>query len=207
MTELVLVRHGETIWHAENRYAGSTDVPLTPRGLRQAGRLAAWATTADLSALWCSSLTRAIETAKHVADATGLTAKIDVRLAELDFGEAEGLTTADMKHRFGHRLTEFHANPVTHYLPGGEDPRHAADRATACIRDIAAEVPGGRVLVIAHNTLIRLCLCQLLGIPLANYRRVFPSVANGALTTLRLADGYTSLLQFNTPLNTLEPAH
>ena len=46
MTDLVLVRHGETVWHAENRYAGVSDVALTPRGaIEQAGQLAAWADT------------------------------------------------------------------------------------------------------------------------------------------------------------------
>ena len=63
MTRLVLVRHGETIWHAENRYAGSSDIPLSPRGLEQAEQLAKWASRADLAAIWISPLRRARETA------------------------------------------------------------------------------------------------------------------------------------------------
>jgi broad specificity phosphatase PhoE len=63
MTELVLVRHGETVWHAENRYAGRSDVPLTPRGQEQAGALARWATGAGLDAVLTSPLCRARETA------------------------------------------------------------------------------------------------------------------------------------------------
>ncbi|MBK6043561.1 histidine phosphatase family protein, partial [Streptomyces sp. MBT55] len=45
-TRLLLVRHGETEWHAENRYAGVTDVALTPRGVAQATDLRAWAVRA-----------------------------------------------------------------------------------------------------------------------------------------------------------------
>ena len=63
MTRIVLARHGETAWHAENRYAGRSDVALTPRGHEQAELLAGWAARAGLSAIWCSPLGRAHETA------------------------------------------------------------------------------------------------------------------------------------------------
>jgi broad specificity phosphatase PhoE len=59
MTDVLLVRHGETVWHAENRYAGTTDVALTDHGREQARALGGWARDAGLSALWCSPLSRA----------------------------------------------------------------------------------------------------------------------------------------------------
>jgi broad specificity phosphatase PhoE len=200
VTELVLVRHGETIWHAENRYAGSSDVPLTPQGIEQAERLAGWARTGELEALWCSPLSRARETARRVADATGLTPRVDSRLRELHFGEGEGLTAVEMEQRFPGRLAAFRADPVTHHLPGGEDPRRAVERAMESLEEITLAVPEGRVLVVAHTTLIRLCLCRLLGIPLSHYRRVFPFLRNAGLTVVRLLDGQASLLEFNTPI-------
>jgi probable phosphoglycerate mutase len=66
--------------------------------------------------------------------------------------------------------------------------------------DIASTHPQGRVLVVAHNTLIRLSLCSLLSIPLARYRTVFPAVRNGALTEIGLAGENAALLQYNSPL-------
>ncbi|WP_162794865.1 histidine phosphatase family protein, partial [Nonomuraea lactucae] len=69
MTTLVLVRHGETVWHAENRYAGLSDVELTPRGHAQAERLAAWSASAGLSAVRASTLSRAAVTASASARA------------------------------------------------------------------------------------------------------------------------------------------
>jgi broad specificity phosphatase PhoE len=60
--------------------------------------------------------------------------------------------------------------------------------------------PGGRVLVVTHNTLIRVALCQLLSIPLLNYRTAFPAIANAALSEIRLRNGQCSLLKFNVPL-------
>ena len=60
--------------------------------------------------------------------------------------------------------------------------------------------PHRLVLVVAHNTLIRLALCSLFSIPLARYRTVFPTVRNGALTEIGLEEKNAALLQYNSPL-------
>ncbi|MFI0259766.1 histidine phosphatase family protein [Streptomyces sp. NPDC017056] len=199
MTDFILVRHGETEWHAENRYAGLTDVALTGRGEEQAAALADWAATARLDAVWCSPLSRARRTAAPAAAACGLAPHVDARLYEVDFGRGEGLTRAEMHRRFPEELARFLADPVGHHLPGGEDPRAAAARAADCLADIERAHPDGRVLIVAHSTLVRVLLCHLLGIPLADYRRVFPQLLNGALTELRVRDGQAALLRLNVP--------
>ncbi|WPO76740.1 histidine phosphatase family protein [Streptomyces sp. KN37] len=200
MTDFILVRHGETEWHAENRYAGRTDVPLTELGHKQAANLGAWAAGQRLDAVLCSPLSRARLTAEPAATALGLTPRVDERLYEVDFGRGDGLTRAEMAEEFPDALAAFLADPVAHHLPGGEDPEEAAGRAIACLEEVAEELPDGRVLVVAHSTLVRLVLCRLLGIPLARYRQAFPALENGALTELRLLPGrQASLLRLNAP--------
>ena len=206
MTNIVLVRHGETVWHTDNRYAGRTDVALNDRGREQAQRLAQWAATTDLDAIWCSTLTRARETAEIAASATGHAPRTDARLAELDFGRGEGLTSAEMQERFPEQLEAFRADPATHPLPGGEDPHRAVDRALGCLGDIADEHPEGRILVVAHTTLLRLTLCRLIGVALGEYRRLFPFVRNGAITEITFGGGRPALLQFNAPLEPITQA-
>lgn len=198
MTDLTLVRHGETIWHAENRYAGRSDIDLTPHGVEQASQLARWAQTAGLTGIWSSDLSRARRTAEGCADATGHELKIDPRLRELDFGDGEGLTGAEMEARFPQARKAFQTDPAASPLPSGEDPVEAAARFVQCLHDISEEQPEGHVLVVAHTTAIRLSLCLLLGIPLSEYRRVFPSLRNCALTTIRLQGGPAGLLEYNT---------
>lgn len=200
MTDVVLARHGETVWHAENRYAGRSDVALTDRGRAQADRLGAWAATADLTALWCSPLQRAHDTALAVRAATGLEARIDRRLRELDFGDGEGLTRTEMRAAFPAALEAFEADPVAHHLPGGEAPGDAAARMVDALEDIAAAHPRERVLVVAHTTVIRLALCRLLGVPLRSYRRTFPQLDNVTRTEVRLGAGAPALLAYNAPL-------
>ncbi|NLU68676.1 histidine phosphatase family protein [Streptomyces sp. HNM0574] len=201
-TDFVLVRHGETVWHAENRYAGRTDVALTPRGLEQAEALGAWAARQRIDAVLCSPLSRARRTAAPAARALGLDPRVDERLYELDFGRGEGLTRAEMREAFPERLAAFLDDPAGCHLPDGEDPSAAAARAAACLRETAGPLPGGRVLVVAHSTLLRLLLCRELGIPPRDYRRRFPRLDNGALTELRLGRGGAALLRFNSPAST-----
>jgi probable phosphoglycerate mutase len=200
MTDIVLVRHGETVWHAENRYAGVSEVELSPRGLQQAVQLATWASSAGLSAVWSSPLHRALGTATPCADVTGLRLEVDARLRELDFGDGEGLTAQEMRERFPGAFAAFDIDPVADHLPGGEDPVAAVGRLAACLHDISESKPGCRILVVTHTTVIRLTLCHLLGAPLSDCRRLFPAIRNCALTEIRMTGRRPGLLQFNVPI-------
>ena len=200
MTRIFLVRHGQTVWHADNRYCGVSDVELSPLGHEQAGRLAGWATTQRIDAIWVSPLKRALDTAAPVARALGLTPHVEPLLAELDFGQGEGLTATEMAAKFPEAWAAFKADPVRHHLAGGEDPHKLVDRAAKAFNDLTAAHPAGHVLVIAHTTLIRLMLCHWLDIPLANYRRMFPALDNIAVTEFDLDATSFALRRFNVPL-------
>ncbi|MEV7574456.1 histidine phosphatase family protein [Pseudarthrobacter sp. NPDC089323] len=200
MTRIILARHGESIWHRENRYAGTTDIPLTATGRAQADALAAWAGQQNLAAVVASGMGRSVESAKPSAAASGLELATDARLKELDFGQAEGLTADEIRVKHPRHYQAFLADPALNPLPGGERPWDAAARGLAALADLRSSHPDGRVLVVAHSTLIRLVLCSLLGLPLRDYRRVFPKLDNCSLTEIRLSPAGVSLLQFNAPL-------
>lgn len=203
MSRILLVRHGETIWHSENRYAGRSDVPLTRKGEEQARQLARWAAIAGIAAVYSSPLSRAYNTALPVAQMLKIPLLTDDRLVELDFGQGEGRTSAEMAQHMPEAFAAFRSDPVKNFLPEGEDPVHATKRAIAALHDIAqANKPGSRILVVAHNTLLRLSLCHLLGISLSKYRALFPHFDNCALTEIDLGPGKkVSLLHFNVPLD------
>jgi probable phosphoglycerate mutase len=200
MSELLVLRHAETVWHAENRYAGRTDIALTEQGVFQAEELGKWSVGADLSAVWCSPLIRARETAAPVGRAAGLQLVVDERLTELDFGAGEGLTAAEMAGVLGDARERFVRDPVAHYLPGGEDPAAAARRAVSALVEAAETAPRERVMVVAHSSLLRLALCEVLGVPLRRYRALFPEIGNCRGARLRYRDGEFALLGLNEPL-------
>lgn len=197
MTTLHLARHGETVWHAENRYAGSSDIGLTDRGLAQAEALGRWAADARPVAVYSSDLSRAMITATPAASVLGLDLQIDARLREVHFGRGEGLTTAEMREQFPEALAEFHRKPGRSPLPGGEPGLNAVNRAWAALEQIAAHHEAGPVLVVMHSTLMRLVLCKVLDMPLNRYRSAFPSVVNAAITTISIGAGPTALLAYN----------
>jgi broad specificity phosphatase PhoE len=199
VTTLILARHGETVWHSENRYAGSSDIALTPRGQDQAATLASWAVDADLEAVYSSTLVRAVRTAVPAARAAHLEVHPDPALVEVDFGQGEGLTTAEMEKRFPDAYRAWVAAPAIQPMPGGESGLDAVARANASLARIHRDHPEGRVLVVAHGTLIRLLLCAYLGINPETYRHTFPVVDNVSLTTLRWDETGIGLLGYNVP--------
>lgn len=203
-TRLVLTRHGQTVWHRENRYAGSSEIDLTDTGRQQADLLAAWTRANRPAAVVSSPLGRALATARPSAAVLGTEPVVVEDLREVDFGMAEGRTLSELRADDPDMVARFREDPVTHHFPGADPPAAAAKRASEALRGVAADHPGATVLVVAHNTLIRLALCQLLGIDVRTYRQVFPGLDNGTLTELAVSaadDGPASLLSFNVPLS------
>ena len=206
MTTLYLARHGETEWHADHRYAGSSDVALTANGLDEAAVLGDWAATAGLSALLASPLSRARLSAGPAARTTGLPLRIDARLVEIDFGAGEGMTPDELAAAYPEDWLGFERRPARHPLPGGEAGVDGIARALPVLEELAAEFPDGRVLVVTHATLMRLLLCDLIGLDPDWYRDVFPVLDNCGLLELEFPwpgesthPGRARLLGLNVP--------
>lgn len=185
---LYLVRHGETEWHSENRYAGSTDIALTPKGIEQGNILAEWAKGEDIDLIVSSDLSRAIITATPSVLAINITHKIDPRFREVDFGLGEGLTSDEMQLKFPEARNAFIDAPADSALPNGERGVDAVNRAFNALFELISVNHAHKVLLVAHSTLGRLMLCGLTGFDLNRYRTKFPKMINGAITTLEIED-------------------
>lgn len=194
---LLLTRHGQTEWHHDNRYAGRTDIDLNETGRREAEALAERAAREVPDHILCSPLVRAVETVRPSAEACSVELAVDERLREVDFGEWEGKTLAEIRSSHPEAAERFVNDPDERPFPGGEPLPDAADRALDALRDLDREHPGEKVLVVAHNTLIRLILCSLLGIPLKDYRRRFPRMVNAAINEVRLNEWGGGLYTLN----------
>jgi probable phosphoglycerate mutase len=197
MTEIIFVRHGETVWHAENRYAGISDIALTAKGLEQGKKLANWAETAQLSAIYSSELKRAKSTAEFSCQKTGLDLNVEKRLNEVNFGEGEGLTRDEMKQKFPEELAKFIEAPADNPLPDGEKGVNAIERANPVINEIIEKYPKGKVLIVAHSTLIRLLLCKFMNIDPNEYRTRFPEIENCALNSLNFESDQINVIELN----------
>ena len=147
MTELLLVRHGETDWNAEGRLQGHTDRPLSDYGRRQARELADELDGEEFEAVYASDLARARETAEILGERLGLPVVLEPDLREKNWGSWEGLTPAE---RVGVEFV-------------GESTGEHTARTLRALRRIAERHPAGRVLVVTHGGSMRRAQTEALG--------------------------------------------
>ncbi len=193
---LLLARHGQTEWHSDNRYVSRTDIGLTETGREQARTLARRAEREKVNLVLSSPLGRALLTAKPAAAACNLEPETDERLRELDFGEWEGRTLAEIREEDPESVRRFEES-AEHGFPGGEPLHEGADRVLKVFACLSRSHAGETVLVVAHNTLLRLALCRMLGVELGHYRRLMPRVVNGAVSEVRFGENGGALYSFN----------
>jgi broad specificity phosphatase PhoE len=192
-TILTLIRHGETHANLEGVWHGSTDTPLTERGLAQASRVAGYLGErhADAAALYSSPLQRARRTAEVIAEAVGLEPQIDAALTEYHLGCWEGKTYHDLQHehRFWH-----HIKRDPDFAPhGGESPRQVTERFTRALLRIARGHPDRRVIVVSHGGALSMSLGHLLA---GDYGEWQPVMDNCAVSEL-VVEPRPELLSFN----------
>ena len=148
VTRLLVLRHGESEWNALGRWQGQADPPLTEVGLRQA--VAAAEQLGSFDAVWSSNLQRAAHTAAIISELIGIgPVQLEPGLVEAAFGPWQGLTVHEIEEGWPGYLAE-HRRP-----DGAEEPAVVAARALDAFRRVAAESPGGEVLVVSHAGLIR----------------------------------------------------
>jgi probable phosphoglycerate mutase len=157
-----LVRHGETEWSRSRRHTGRTDIPLTARGRVQAGLLAGALADLHPDRVLTSPLGRARETCELAG--FGSVAEVDERLAEWDYGFAEGQTTEEL------RVDQPGWSVWTHPIEGGESLAEVGARATALCDDLTD--PGATYLVFAHAHLLRILGARWCGLAAAAGRHL-----------------------------------
>jgi probable phosphoglycerate mutase len=194
---LLLARHGQTEWHRENRYVSRTDIGLDATGREQARVLARRAEREGVDLVLSSPLARALGTARPAAEPLGLEVRADERLRELDFGDWEGRTLGEIRAEDPEAVRRFEADAAGTGFPGGEPLESGAGRALEVFRDLYGSHAGRTVLVVAHNTLLRLALCRMLGIPLGEYRCRLPRLVNAAVTEVRFGKEGGALYSLN----------
>lgn len=153
-TTFALVRHGQTEWNAQQRIQGRSDVPLNDTGRAQVRATAGLLRADDWDFVVCSPLSRARESADILAAELGIEVTHELpELVERHYGRAEGMQDGDELRSLR--------------IPGGfleaETEEAVAARASVVLRELAAEHPGARIIVVAHGTLIRLGLSALCG--------------------------------------------
>ncbi|GGQ20357.1 MULTISPECIES: histidine phosphatase family protein [Streptomyces] len=195
MSDLLLVRHGETAWSANGRHTGRTDVPLTARGVEEAISLAPYFQGRRPALVLTSPLRRAVATAE-LAGLPG--AGIDSDLYEWDYGGYEGITTVEI-----HRTTP-DWSLWTHGVPPGDadHPGESAAQVGARADRVLARVApvlradDGDVVLVAHGHFLRVLTARYLRLE-PEHGRLF-LLRTGTVSTLSTEHGLPVIAGWNT---------
>lgn len=179
MTELWLVRHGQTDWNLAGRWQGqASNAP----GLNETGRAQALSIRDQLqgmgfSALYSSDLLRARQTSELIAAPLGLTVTLEPRLREMNLGSWEGMSSKAIDSRYPYQLEERAQNPFHTRAPNGESPSEVAERVLMAMHEIASKHRDECVLIVSHGVTLSVVICHLLGLPLEELYQHIPENA------------------------------
>lgn len=162
--EIWLIRHGTTRANLTGRFQGQLDYPLSSQGRREATLLAHRLSAANLEILFSSDLQRAWETAQIIARRTGLTPLLYPLLRECCWGQAEGLTRAEIRRsRLPFPLDS--RGRLRAGLVGGESERKLQARARLFLKSLENSRPiYSRVAAVSHGRFINALLSTALGL-------------------------------------------
>ena len=182
-----LARHGETEWSRDLRHTGRTDIPLTPAGEEEARALREPFAAIDLDRVLCSPLGRARET----CELAGLGERAELRdgLLEWDYGDYEGITSAEIRERRPDWLLWRDG------CPGGESIEDVGRRADAVIEELLTA--DGTAAVFAHGHILRVLTARWLEMDPAAGQRF--GLGTATLSRLGWEHDYRVIQRWNAP--------
>ena len=183
--ELYLIRHGETEWSRARRHTGRTDLPLSPAGEAEAKALGQHLRGLEVDRVLSSPLTRATATAQLAG--FGDRVELNDTLLEFDYGDYEGLTSAEI------RATHPGWDMFRDGCPGGETVEAAAARAGKLLDSLIDTE--GRIMLFSHGHQLRLLTTCYLGLPPDAARHLFLGTAS--LSVLGTEHHWPAILLWN----------
>lgn len=200
MTELILIRHGETDWNRELRFQGHVDVPLNATGHEQARRLAERLAADQLVVdhLVCSDLTRTRQTAtpslQVLFPALHIDTLTDSSLREQSFGIVDGLRVDDIKADHADAWNQWLRFEADYGMPGGETTRQFHARVMDAVRRIAQQYLGQTVMVVTHGGVLDMVWRTARGTGLDGPRQ--SDIPNAGLNRVRIDGDVVDVLDW-----------
>ena len=192
MTRLILIRHGESEFNLEGKYTGQLDAPLTETGVAQAAVTAEYILkNYQINKVYSSDLSRAVNTAKPIAEPLGLEIKTDARLREIYAGKWQGLYFEDVKTIYKEEYDLYKSDKIKYTTLGGEGMSDVMKRMLEAVTEIAEENDGKTVLISTHNGPLMTLMVPLLNVTLNETY----SVPNNSITEAEYENGKFKLIK------------
>ena len=196
MLKVILVRHGETDWNQERRVQGSgSDRQLTETGKEQAESIGLRLKQEKIQAIYSSPLKRSLDTAKAIARPHQLELGIEPSLREIEAGNWEGITVAELGKRFSELLILDTKNGALPKAPGGESLTEVQKRAWRTVQRLTRKHPDGALVLVSHYFVILTIICSVLKMPLSQIGRLRLGI--GSISVINLDEQMARLELFN----------
>ncbi|MBI2831024.1 MAG: histidine phosphatase family protein [Chloroflexi bacterium] len=194
MTEIILARHGETLWNAENIFRGRADIGLSETGLKQAELLAEYLSGLKVEAIYSSPLRRARETALTIARYHKIGVGMASELIDLSFGEWEGMSRQEVKEKYKELYEQWEEAPEKAKMPSGESLDDARERAVRMVNNVIAW-HNGTVILVSHRVVNKVLICALLGLDNSHFWDI--KLDTCGITTFEYRNGRFVLAEHN----------
>ncbi len=194
MTELIVIRHGETDWNRQHRFQGQIDVPLNDIGLAQARRLAQRLAEEVFDVVVASDLQRARVTAETAAPALKRPVETEPMWREQAFGVLEGLDVPTIMAQHPQLWAQWILHDADYALPGGESVRAFHARVWRALDVLVRRHAGRRVAVFTHGGVLDMLWRGSQGLPLHGPRAC--DIPNTGINRLRWRDGSLQIVQW-----------
>lgn len=160
---LYLIRHGESLWNAQDRIQGHGDSPLSDTGRAQAARLGRHLAGASIGAVYASRLLRARQTAEIVGQAIRVPVIVRPDLHEIGLGAWEGKTPAEVNAHFANGFEAWRSRPTSVRIPDSEPIPAFRRRAITAIEAAIRDTRAASAAVVTHGGVIISYLAHVLG--------------------------------------------
>jgi len=202
VTRIILIRHGQTEWNRVERFRGRADVPLNDTGLAQAEatgqRVASDASPSrerQPVAIYSSPLSRAVKTAEAIAKHFNLPVQTHPGIADIDYGQWQGLTPDEVKERWPEFHHAWYSAPHTVRIPGGETLDDLRVRSMAMVNELAARHAGQTIVLVGHTVVNRVILLGVLGLGNDRFWRLRQDTC--AINVFEVDSGEFTLMSLN----------
>jgi len=169
MTEIILIRHGETDWNREQVFRGRIDVALNEVGVTQARALHASLKDTEIDGIYSSPLSRAFETARIVGENRNGDIRIEEGFIDINFGAWQGLSHQEVKEAYKDLYATWLTQPQAVTFPDGESLQEVRRRSMEGLEAVIKNNPGKTLALVSHRVVLKVLLCTILGLELSQF--------------------------------------
>jgi phosphoserine phosphatase len=172
MAEIIIVRHGDTLWNRSERFRGMIDIELDETGRQQAALTAKRIAKLPVSKIYSSPVSRAMQTAEIIAKPLDMEVCELSDIRDISFGRLEGLSMEEAGEKFSDVVHRWLVAPDEVTFPGGESLGQVKERASKAVERLLEPLADETVLFVSHKVVIIELIIHFLGMKDSQFRQI-----------------------------------